>query len=153
MIIKKCLYCIHNLIEKRLFTFIMEFELSKVEGGWEEGRLRTDHTTQLLLPSVCLFAGYGHIAPKTQMGKVATILYAIVGIPMMLLCLSNIGDMMANSFRFLYWRVCCFACTRSSSKRRNSERRSRSVRSSHRSVPSVIVTYRFLPKHSHTLQF
>ncbi|KAJ1524019.1 hypothetical protein ONE63_010562 [Megalurothrips usitatus] len=30
----------------------------------------------------------------------------------MLLCLSNIGDVMAQSFRFLYWRVCCFVCTR-----------------------------------------
>ncbi|CRK91732.1 CLUMA_CG005367, isoform A [Clunio marinus] len=30
----------------------------------------------------------------------------------MLLCLSNIGDIMASSFRFLYWRVCCYVCTR-----------------------------------------
>lgn len=39
-----------------------------------------------------------------------TILYAIVGVPLMLLCLSNIGDAMAQSFKFLYWRVCCFLC-------------------------------------------
>ncbi|CAH2084354.1 unnamed protein product [Euphydryas editha] len=56
--------------------------------------------------------GYGHIAPKTQTGKVVTIFYAILGIPLMLLCLSNIGDVMASSFRFLYWRVCCYVCTR-----------------------------------------
>ncbi|CAB3255002.1 unnamed protein product [Arctia plantaginis] len=42
---------------------------------------------------------YGHIAPKTQTGKVVTIFYAILGIPLMLLCLSNIGDVMASSFR------------------------------------------------------
>ncbi|XP_043529101.1 uncharacterized protein LOC122538794, partial [Frieseomelitta varia] len=61
---------------------------------------------------------YGHIAPKTKNGKVVTIFYAIVGIPLMLLCLSNIGDIMASSFRFLYWRVCCYVCTKPPRKRR-----------------------------------
>ncbi|XP_058828138.1 uncharacterized protein LOC131688028 isoform X2 [Topomyia yanbarensis] len=65
--------------------------------------------------------GYGHIAPKTHMGKISTIFYAILGIPLMLLCLSNIGDIMASSFRFLYWRVCCYVCTREP-KRSNSKR-------------------------------
>ncbi|XP_076645033.1 potassium two pore domain channel subfamily K member galene [Halictus rubicundus] len=62
--------------------------------------------------------GYGHIAPKTKNGKVVTIFYAILGIPLMLLCLSNIGDIMASSFRFLYWRVCCYVCTKPPKKRR-----------------------------------
>lgn len=46
-----------------------------------------------------------------------TIFYAILGIPLMLLCLSNIGDIMATSFRFLYWRVCCFVCQKRPKKR------------------------------------
>ncbi|XP_015429617.1 PREDICTED: uncharacterized protein LOC107186298 [Dufourea novaeangliae] len=62
--------------------------------------------------------GYGHIAPKTKNGKVVTIFYAILGIPLMLLCLSNIGDIMASSFRFLYWRVCCYVCTKPPKKKR-----------------------------------
>ncbi|KAH8378850.1 hypothetical protein KR009_001746 [Drosophila setifemur] len=73
--------------------------------------------------------GYGHISPRTDWGKVTTIFYAIVGIPLMLICLSNIGDVMATSFRFLYWRICCYVCTRTAKRPRNARSRQRSVRS------------------------
>ncbi|XP_066584445.1 uncharacterized protein galene [Prorops nasuta] len=71
--------------------------------------------------------GYGHIAPKTKNGKVMTIFYAILGIPLMLLCLSNIGDIMASSFRFLYWKICCYVCTKPPKKRRSRSQLSRSL--------------------------
>lgn len=54
--------------------------------------------------------GYGHITCETDTGKIVTIFYAIFGIPMMLLCLANIGSSMANLFRFIYARVCCGYC-------------------------------------------
>ncbi|XP_050093309.1 uncharacterized protein LOC126576184 [Anopheles aquasalis] len=82
--------------------------------------------------------GYGHIAPKTAMGKISTIFYAILGIPLMLLCLSNIGDIMASSFRFLYWRVCCYVCTRE--PKRPSSRRSRNSRGTVRQSRSSMRT-------------
>ena len=52
------------------------------------------------------FAGYGHIAPITPVGKLVTIFYAIIGIPLFLLYLSNIGDIMAKSFKWTYSRLC-----------------------------------------------
>ncbi|GFS65761.1 uncharacterized protein TNIN_50971 [Trichonephila inaurata madagascariensis] len=50
--------------------------------------------------------GYGNIAPKTDIGKVVTIFYALLGIPLMLLCLTNIGDLLARSFKFTYSHLC-----------------------------------------------
>ena len=62
--------------------------------------------------------GYGHIAPKTPVGKIVTIFYAIVGIPITVICWSNIGDAMAHAFRFCYWRICCFVYVKKTKKRR-----------------------------------
>ncbi|XP_055939384.1 potassium channel subfamily K member 18-like [Argiope bruennichi] len=50
--------------------------------------------------------GYGNIAPKTNWGKLVTILYAIFGIPLMFLYLTNIGNILAKSFKFVYGRLC-----------------------------------------------
>ncbi|UXI14637.1 Potassium channel subfamily K member 18 [Sarcoptes scabiei] len=50
--------------------------------------------------------GYGNISPRTDKGKLMTILYAIVGIPLMLLYLTNIGDILAKSFRYVYGGLC-----------------------------------------------
>ena len=73
-------------------------------------------------------AGYGHIAPKTAVAKVVTIFYAIIGIPLTVLCWSNIGDAMANAFRFTYWRIFCYLCTKKPKKRRRQRAISRQSR-------------------------
>lgn len=54
--------------------------------------------------------GYGNTCPRTKWGKVATIVYAIVGMPLFLLYLSNIGDILARSFKWTYARCCLCRC-------------------------------------------
>ncbi|XP_045128906.1 TWiK family of potassium channels protein 7-like isoform X1 [Portunus trituberculatus] len=54
--------------------------------------------------------GYGHIAPKTTAGRQITILYSVVGIPLLLVFLANIGDFLAKSFKYIYSRCCCRWC-------------------------------------------
>ncbi|XP_050525612.1 TWiK family of potassium channels protein 7 [Daktulosphaira vitifoliae] len=61
--------------------------------------------------SVITTIGYGNVTPRTLLGKLATILYAIVGMPLFLLYLSNIGDILAKSFKWIYAKCClCRGC-------------------------------------------
>jgi len=72
--------------------------------------------------------GYGHITPKTTYGRLATIIYAVIGIPLTLLTITQLGGIMATLFRFIYknldtlcWQTFCRhigACCRLSSSHR-----------------------------------
>ncbi|XP_055839256.1 TWiK family of potassium channels protein 18 [Episyrphus balteatus] len=68
--------------------------------------------------------GYGNITPKSNWGKLITILYAIIGMPLFLLYLSNIGDILAKSFKWIYAKVClCRICPGVARRRIIRERR------------------------------
>jgi hypothetical protein len=56
-------------------------------------------------------------------------IYAIFGIPLMLLCLANIGSTMADAFRFIYCNICCSYCNLV--KKRRNLRALQSVELSH----------------------
>lgn len=71
----------------------------KARGMNSKSKLTVLDPQSNLLFRIIFWTGYGHISPRTDWGKVTTIFYAIVGIPLMLICLSNIGDVMATSFR------------------------------------------------------
>jgi len=60
--------------------------------------------------TILRIAGYGNIAPQTFWGRLVCIAYAVLGIPLMLLCLANIGDIMADVFRYVYFNVFCCGC-------------------------------------------
>ncbi|XP_008178412.2 uncharacterized protein LOC100160366 isoform X1 [Acyrthosiphon pisum] len=50
--------------------------------------------------------GYGSVTPQTPWGRVITIVYALIGIPLMLLYLSTMGETLAKNFRRVYSRLC-----------------------------------------------
>ena len=50
------------------------------------------------------------MAPKTTWGRLVTIVYALVGIPLTFLYLSNIGNFLADCFKMFYKKICCDIC-------------------------------------------
>lgn len=51
--------------------------------------------------------GYGYTIPLTSWGKWATILYGIIGIPLLMACQINFGIILAKIFKVVYGSVCC----------------------------------------------
>jgi len=60
--------------------------------------------------------GYGNIAPVTYYGRLVTLAYATLGIPLMLICLANIGEVMADIFKYVYTNLCCCGCCKRKKK-------------------------------------
>ena len=55
---------------------------------------------------IFVLSGYGNLTPKTDLGKLTTIFYALCGIPLMLLYMTNIGDILGTSFKYTYSKLC-----------------------------------------------
>lgn len=47
------------------------------------------------------------MAPRTPWGKLTTIIYAVIGIPLMLIYLSTTGEILSRHFRILYTKIFC----------------------------------------------
>lgn len=51
--------------------------------------------------------GHGELTPKTSEGKIVTMLYALIGVPLMLMCLSSLGGFLADALECVYLKMCC----------------------------------------------
>jgi len=59
-----------------------------------------------------MFTGCGSIAPKSTWGKVATMGYASLGIPLTLVYLSSAGGLLSRCARGVFTRaLCCCLCS------------------------------------------
>ncbi|CAH2984960.1 unnamed protein product [Chilo suppressalis] len=60
--------------------------------------------------------GYGHIAPKTTYGRAATIVYAVIGIPLFLIVLADFGKLFTRIIKFFWSFIRRFYYTRNCRK-------------------------------------
>lgn len=66
-----------------------------------------------------MISGYGKMGPKTMLGKTVTMIYAAIGIPLMLIYLSSIGNLLSNCTLSIFNRNFCCSCAR---KNKNKEK-------------------------------
>lgn len=78
-----------------------------------------------------LVLGYGNVYPRTLAGQLTTIIYAIIGMPLFLLYLSNIGDVMARSFKWIYANFCLCRWCPGVARRRAERKRRRALQMRH----------------------
>ncbi|EFX74663.1 hypothetical protein DAPPUDRAFT_324055 [Daphnia pulex] len=79
-----------------------------IKGGYD-GRTNQERWT---FPSALMFSlsvftmiGFGHLVPRTQWGKIATMLYAVFGIPVYVLYFMNMGQVLASCFKWFYCKL------------------------------------------------
>lgn len=51
-----------------------------------------------------ILTGFGNIAPRTTLGRIVTMVYAILGIPLTLIYLSSTGGVLARVARGIFSR-------------------------------------------------
>ncbi|XP_053616914.1 potassium channel subfamily K member 18-like isoform X2 [Plodia interpunctella] len=85
-----------------------------VRRGWDGGRSSRQWSFSgafLYCLTVITTIGYGHLSPRTSWGKIITVLYTLLGMPLFLLYLSNLGELLAQWCKCLYALVClCRGC-------------------------------------------
>ena len=55
--------------------------------------------------SVVTMIGYGNTVPKSDSGKIAVILYAMIGIPVYIFYLMNMGKILARFLKWIYTKL------------------------------------------------
>ncbi|XP_053438426.1 potassium channel subfamily K member 18 [Nycticebus coucang] len=92
--------------------------------------------------------GYGHIYPVTRLGKCVCMLYALFGIPLMFLVLTDTGDILATILSTSYNRfrkLSFFTCHLSKWCSQLLCRRKPATRPANEAIPQITVTAEELP--------
>ncbi|RLU18665.1 hypothetical protein DMN91_009022 [Ooceraea biroi] len=112
--------------QDQLVKRIMEDMMATQNAGTYTGGSTSETVTERRVPeyewnfpkaflyslTVLTTIGCGSIAPKSTWGKVATMVYAIIGIPLTLIYLSSMGGLLSRIARGVFTRaLCCCLCS------------------------------------------
>lgn len=92
-------------IDKTLILFQNDIVDAIIKDGYDDQspmEIWTFPASLMYCLSVFTMIGYGHMTPKTVPGKISTILYAVIGIPLYIVYFMNMGRVFAKTFKFLY---------------------------------------------------
>ncbi|XP_050430530.1 potassium channel subfamily K member 18-like [Adelges cooleyi] len=125
-----------KLVYEPLQKFETQIISTKNIQGYDSKNTEQWSLTGALLYSVTVITtiGYGNLAPKTPEGKIVTMVYALFGVPLMLLCISNLGSLLAGTFQFAYSHACCFT-------KRKSDRKNKSMKKSKTVVREEVIPH------------
>ncbi|KAF8386168.1 twk-35 [Pristionchus pacificus] len=88
-----------------LLRTFAEYE-SKLGVKWSDQKMEWDYLNSVLFAgTLCTTIGYGHMYPMTDAGKILTMVYAIFGIPLMLLVLQDFGKLLTIFMKFPWFQT------------------------------------------------
>jgi hypothetical protein len=105
-------------VSRERFDRLIENELARMQAEQEKFSDKNDRridaaynqkwtfsTAMLYSATIITTVGYGNITPKSILGKLITCLYAMIGIPIMIMYVTNTGDLLAFLFIKYYFMV------------------------------------------------
>ncbi|KAK0413389.1 hypothetical protein QR680_006773 [Steinernema hermaphroditum] len=100
-----------DTIESRLDSEIALYE-KQLGIKYTDQKIRWDFWNAMLYAqTICTTIGYGHLYPSTAAGRVFTMLYAIIGIPLVLSILDDLGKLLTKMLKTPWYLIKC-ACRR-----------------------------------------
>ncbi|VDM25840.1 unnamed protein product [Toxocara canis] len=91
-------------MRQHMLTSFERYE-KQLDIRWTEQKLEWDYWNAVIFAgTVCTTIGYGHIYPYTNAGKVLTMIYALGGIPLVLLLLQDLGKLLTAFMKYPWFQ-------------------------------------------------
>uniref|UniRef100_A0A1I8AMK7 TWiK family of potassium channels protein 7 n=1 Tax=Steinernema glaseri TaxID=37863 RepID=A0A1I8AMK7_9BILA len=93
-----------NRIEEHLLQSFQRYE-TQLDIRWSDQKMEWDYWNAILFAgTICTTIGYGHIYPITTPGRLLTVVYALGGIPLVLLVLQDLGKLLTVGMKYPWYQ-------------------------------------------------